>query len=102
MWSFSWTIADPAVMEASLSNGGPQPSCATLGLRHVEPHRRMTRVAYRLSQRVHQSRCFDLAPYSDLVRLPHMVYFRTGEALRHPQGMTNESRTYGLLMVFCQ
>ncbi|CAL1162322.1 unnamed protein product [Cladocopium goreaui] len=61
MWSFSWTIADPGVMESSLSpSDAAAPCCATPGLRHLHP-----------------KRCLQLAPYSDLARLPHMVYFRS-------------------------
>ncbi|CAK9041666.1 NADH-cytochrome b5 reductase 2, partial [Durusdinium trenchii] len=61
MWSFSWTIADPAVMEPSLAQSDSLPPfCATKGLRHLAP-----------------DRCLELAAYSDLVRLPHMVYFRS-------------------------
>ena len=69
MWAFSWTVADPAVMEPSmaLSNNAsealaswphPPPFCATKGLRHVDP-----------------LRCQYWAPYSDIARLPHMAYF---------------------------
>ena len=40
MWSFSWTIADPEVMESSLSpSDAAAPCCATPGLRHLHPKR---------------------------------------------------------------
>ena len=42
MWAFSWTIADPSVMEPSLAMANPAttlPFCATKGLRHLEPDR---------------------------------------------------------------
>lgn len=40
MWSFSWTIADPGVMESSLSpSDAAAPCCATPGLRHLHPKR---------------------------------------------------------------
>ena len=66
MWAFSWTVADPAVMESSMApfqNASaswphPPPFCATKGLRHLDPER-----------------CRYWAAYSDIARLPHMAYF---------------------------
>lgn len=69
MWAFSWTIADPGVMEDTLADTARAesktewqhaipPYCATPGLHHLKP-----------------DACAYWAPFSDLARLPYIEYF---------------------------
>eukprot|EP00415_Alexandrium_ostenfeldii_P002174 UN2174 len=71
MWAFCWTFSDPSVMEDKLAdsvraegnvtwNHPFAPYCATRGLRRLDP-----------------AACAYWAGYSDLVRMPHLEYFKS-------------------------